>query len=185
MWACWPVWAVLLPQKHRWSEKRGRVPGEISVLRWSGNFSSPPQHLDYDRYELKSMYFKPGRWWWFKSPQIWLIYSLLDCSWKLVIIDLSVPGALNLGRRVRQAHISHSVIFSSQAWSCWPSACGGRWVWSPISLWRQRKAPMRHMFSSGPGPPSSSLACLAASPHAVAARGCSNWSVLLLSRDVL
>lgn len=83
------------------------------------------------------------------------------------------------------AHISHSVIFSSQAWSCWPSECGGRWVWSPISPWRQRKAQMRHMFSSGPGPPSSSLACLAASPRAVAAHGCSSWSVPLQCCDAL
>lgn len=62
------------------------------------------------------MYFKPGRWWWwFKSPQIWLIYSLLDCSWKLVIVDLSVPGALNLGRRVRQAPFNR--LTSPTLWS--------------------------------------------------------------------
>lgn len=57
---------VGLLKKHRWSEERGRVPGEISVLRWSGNYSNPPQHVNYDGCEFKSMCFKPG--WGSKGP---------------------------------------------------------------------------------------------------------------------
>lgn len=71
-----------------------------------------------------------------------------------------------------------AVLFSSQAWSCWPSACGGRWVWRPTSLWPLRRAPMHHMSSSGPEPSSLFSGCSVASLHAAAAHGCSNWSVI-------
>lgn len=75
--------------------------------------------------------------------------------------------------------LMHPVSLSSQAWSCWPSGCGGRWAWRPISRCRLRRAPMHHMSSSGPEPPSLFSVCSAASPHAAAAHGCSNWSVMV------
>lgn len=167
MWACWPVWTVLLPQKRQ-------------MKRAAGVIIQNQQHLNYDRCEIK-----PG--WWFKCASdvrkntFWLkaCDGWPEHTWAFK------PRPACQTHTVQPAHISHSVIFSSQAWSCWPSECGGRWVWSPISLWRQRKAQMRHMFSSGPGPPSSSLACLAASPRAAAAHGCSSWSVPLQCCDAL
>lgn len=70
-----------------------------------------------------------------------------------------------------------SVSFSSQAWSCWPSGCGGRWAWRPISPWPLRRAPMHHMSSSGPEPSSLFSDCSVALLHAAAAHGCWNWSV--------
>lgn len=130
---------------------------------------------------IKSCFLSSGFW----SEKCYWTLTVPVCDWSafepLILGFVSETAIKNLliflFGSLMPALTRPAVSFSSQAWSCWPSACGGRWAWRPISPWPLRRAPMHHMSSSGPEPSSLFSDCLAASLRAAAAHGCSNWSV--------
>lgn len=132
------------------------ISNELQIPRWHGNIISKYVH-NINFYWMEYYW---GNW-------IWVL------TFGTVPRSRTNPFSLALWCQSWLVLLS----FSSQAWSCWPWECGGRWAWRPISPRLLRTAPRHHMSSLGPEPSSLFSDCLVALLHAAAAHGCSNWSV--------